>query len=69
MVLTKSHRAALLSNLKAKRQELETERKLLHVRQEKENGENTEWCEIKIFLLEKEIDVIETSLIDNEIDF
>lgn len=66
MELNKSHRECLLRELSKAKEDLEIRN--LCLKNRKDNFLK-DWYEINIFLAKKRIELIEQSLIDNEIDF
>ena len=66
MELNKQHRESLLNELYKAKKDKEIQNKCL---KELEDKDLNNWFEISIFLADKRIELIEKSLIDNEIDF
>ena len=66
MKLNKKHRSSLIHNLEGVNKDIETQKEILL---KSKNEDLKEWREIDIFLLEKKKELIEQSLIENEIDF
>ena len=66
MELNKQHRESLLNELDKAKKDKEIQNKCL---KELEDKDLNNWFEISIFLADKRIELIEKSLIDNEIDF
>ena len=66
MQLNKTHREALLTALIEAKDELELGRSL---NRENQTEHFKDWQDIKLFLLQERVKLIEKSLIDNEIDF
>lgn len=64
MTLTKQHREALLSELQKAKDDKDLQEACL-----RDSTHLKGWFEIHIFLAEQRIKLIESSLIDNEIDF
>ena len=69
MKLHKTHREALISKLKELNEELDIQKRTLESFVAKKDEDMAKFTEIGIFLIEKQIELIEQSLIDNEIDF
>lgn len=66
MKLNKDHRQSLIFRLKQNLEELEASENIA----DKAQAQNiVDANDIKIFLLQKEIELIEQSLIDNDIDY
>lgn len=66
MILDKKHRTALLNELDNAKKDLDISRDCL----DSKDAENIkEHFEIAVFLAQQKIELIEKSLIDNEIDF
>ena len=68
MTLNKNHRESLLNELVKTKEEIDLGNSI------KRNGQNNtehfnDWQDIKMFLLQERVKLIEKSLIDNEIDF
>jgi hypothetical protein len=68
MELTKGNREALIEELDESKKELQICNELIEYHQEKENKRMLEYCEIDLFLIEQKIKLIETALINNEIE-
>lgn len=66
MKLLKQHREVLLLKLEEKLHQMDIKKSLSNNR---DNDEFINFTDIDIFLLEKEIELIKSSLINNEIDF
>ena len=66
MIIEKPHRRALLNELDKAKKDLEVSRDCLN---SKETANIKEHFEIAVFLAQEKIELIEQSLIDNEIDF
>lgn len=74
MELTKQHRSALLRKLdKAKEEKQSTQHAfdtmLKREGTDKFDADILEWWSIELFILTKQIELIEQSIIDDEIDF
>jgi hypothetical protein len=66
MELNTDHRTALLSELAKANKDLKIQRQFL----EKNDAKDLKnWCEVSIFLATERINLIEKSIIDNEIDY
>lgn len=72
MELNRNHRESLLTELEKVREELELA-KSMRIENLKTNKAPTpdfsDWCDVKIFLLQQRAKLIEKSLVDNEIDY
>ena len=66
MELSKKHRRALLDELETAKESLISNRKCIN---NNDAEEINDFFEISCFLAQKRIELIEQSLIDNEIDF
>ena len=66
MQLNKNHRESLLTELIKVKDELELGKSLSR---ESHTDNFKDWRDIKLFLLQERVKLIEKSLIDNEIDF
>ena len=66
MELTKQHREALINELEKAREEKDLTE--LVIRKRKDDYLN-EWNDIRLFMAQQKIKIIEQSLINNEIDF
>jgi hypothetical protein len=69
MELNKQHREALLNTLEKTKDSLNSRKSFLKLNTENKLNPLVEWDEIDIFLLQKQIELIEQSLINNEIDY
>lgn len=70
MQLNKTHREALLTELIKAKDELELGKSVANSKNYETNTDDfKDWRDIKIFLLQEKIKLIEASLIANEIDF
>ena len=71
MVLTRNHRRHLLNRLDSAKQQLEFAKSLLLKQEEEKNITDNikELWEIDSFLWQNQIDLIEKSLIENDIDY
>ena len=67
MKLNKEHRSALLTKLSIANKKIETIKAVMN--KGEDVNELINLWEIDLFLAEKEVELIERSLIDNEIDF
>lgn len=71
MQLNKNHRKSLLNELQKTNEEIELStavaKKELHSQQQTDHFKD--WQDMRIFLLQERVKLIEKSLIDNEIDF
>lgn len=66
MQLNKNHRESLLTELIKVKDELELGKSL---NRENHTDDFKDWRDMKLFLLQERVKLIEKSLIDNEIDF
>jgi hypothetical protein len=66
MDLNKNNRASLLNELNKAKEELSLEQS---INKNNTDQERLDWSDMRIFLLQQRISLIEKSLIDNEIDF
>ena len=66
MQLNKNHRESLLNELQKTNEEIDLGRSL---NRENQTEHFKDWQDIKMFLLEERVKLIEKSLIENEIDF
>jgi hypothetical protein len=71
MVLTQNHRRHLLNRLDSAKQQLELTKSLLLKQEDEKNITDNikELWEIDSFLWQNQIDLIEKSLIENDIDY
>jgi hypothetical protein len=70
MKLNNNHRESLLNELQKTREEIELGTSIRNSKQADNQTEHfKDWQDIKMFLLQERVKLIEKSLIDNEIDF
>lgn len=71
MQLNKNHRESLLGELNKAKEEIELGTSINRENQEQSSFTEhfKDWQDIKMFLLQEKVNLIEKSLIDNEIDF
>ena len=69
MKLNKQHRRILLSKLKEVQKELLLSQKSQQIWIDKEDIDMVDYMDIEIYLLQEKINTIETSLIEDEIDY
>lgn len=69
MELTKTHREALLNELNETNEAIESRKSVIESFKKKKDEQMAEWSSMSLFLLEKKRELIEQSLIDNEIDW
>jgi hypothetical protein len=66
MELNTEHRKALISELEKAKQDLKIQKRVL---ESNALEDLSKWCEISIFLAIERINLIEQSIINNEIDY
>lgn len=66
MQLNKNHRESLLNELQKTTEEIDL---ATSINRENQTEHFKDWQDIKLFLLQEKVKLIEKSLIDNEIDF
>jgi len=70
MQLNKNHRESLLTELVKAKDEIDLGKAIANSKQAQQQTDDfKDWQDIKLFLLEERVKLIEKSLIDNEIDF
>lgn len=69
MELTRTHREALLLELKETMEALKKSKDMLELYQSKGKDGWMPYREVDIFLIEQKIKTIETALMDNQIDY
>ena len=69
MELTRTHREALLLELKETIESLKKSKDMLELYQSRGKDEFIPYREVDIFLIEQKIKTIETALMDNQIDY
>jgi len=70
MQLNRNHRDFLITELVQTREEIELGKSVANASNSEWHTEHfKDWQDIKLFLLEERVKLIEKSLIDNEIDF
>ena len=69
MQLSKEHKEALIIELKNSIKEINKANRIIQLFQEREQEDFIPSKEIEIFLLEQKMKIIETAIIDNEIDY
>jgi hypothetical protein len=66
MTLNNNHRESLLNELQKTREEIDLG---TSINKDSQTEHFKDWRDIKMFLLQEKVKLIEKSLIDNEIDF
>ena len=70
MQLNNNHRESLLNELQKTREEIDLGTAVANSKQAQQQTEHfKDWQDIKIFLLQERVKLIEKSLIENEVDF
>lgn len=69
MELTRTHREALILELKETIEALKKSKDMLELYQSRGKDEYLPYREVDIFLIEQKIKTIETALMDNQIDY